>query len=116
MSDTYEADVALIHIAGGSSRATPPPGSIAQSAPRRAARGRSDDLFFLNLTLLPDQAAAPGLTAHLAQLGADSYYGTPGSITAGLRQAASIINDRLMDANEESLQRQNYKGIFSSAF
>lgn len=100
MHMTYEADVALIHIAGGSSRTTPPPGSVAQSAPRRAARGRYNDLLFLNLTLLPDRSAAPGLTTHLAHLAAQAFYQTPGSVTAGLRESLTTINDRLMDANQ----------------
>ena len=100
MPTTFEADVALIHIAGGSSRSTPPPGSVAQSAPRRSARGRSEDLLFLNLSLLPDRSAAPGLTTHLAHLGSEAYYGTPGSVTAGLREVVTTINDRIIDANQ----------------
>lgn len=99
MPAAFEADVALIHIAGGSSRSTPPPGCIAQSAPRRAARGRSEDLLFLNLALLPDRSTAPGFTTHLAQLGTEVYYGTPGSVTAGLREVVTTINDRIVDAN-----------------
>jgi hypothetical protein len=110
MPTTFEADVALIHIAGGSSRTTPPPGTIAQAAPRRAARGRSDDLFFLNLSLLPDHTVAPGLTAHLAHLGADAYYGTPGSITLGLRETATIINDHLLDANQSEMISAKLQG------
>ncbi|NIM96128.1 MAG: hypothetical protein GTO18_20715 [Anaerolineales bacterium] len=110
MTATYEADVALIHVAGGSSRTTPPPGTIAQSAPRRAARGRSDDLFFLNLSLHPDHTSAPGLTAHLAHLGADAYFGTPGSVTAGLREAAAVINDHLLDANQAQMEDSQLQG------
>jgi hypothetical protein len=110
MSTTFEADVALIHIAGGSSRTTTPPGSIAQAAPRRAARGRSDDLLFLNLSLHPDRTAAPGLTAHLSHLGADAYYGTPGSVTLGLRESAAIINDHLMDANQAEMISSKLQG------
>ncbi len=114
MSTTFEADVALIHIAGGSSRTTPPPGSIAQAAPRRAARGRSDDLLFLNLSLHPDHTVAPGLTAHLAHIGADAYYGTPGSVTLGLRETASTINQHLLDANQAEMISSKLQGrLFS---
>jgi hypothetical protein len=110
MPTTFEADVALIHIAGGSSRTTPPPGTVAQAAPRRAARGRADDLLFLNLSLLPDHTVAPGLTAHLAHLGADAYYGTPGSVTFGLRETATIINDHLLDANQAEMVSSKLQG------
>jgi hypothetical protein len=110
MPTTFEADVALIHIAGGSSRTTPPPGAIAQAAPRRAARGRADDLLFLNLSLLPDHTVAPGLTAHLAHLGADAYYGTPGSVTLGLREAAATINNHLLDANQSEMISSKLQG------
>lgn len=110
MSTTFEADVALIHIAGGSSRTTPPPGTIAQAAPRRAARGRSDDLLFLNLSLHPDRTVAPGLTAHLSHIGADAYYGSPGSVTLGLREAASVINHHLMDANQSGMVSSKLQG------
>jgi hypothetical protein len=114
MPTTFEADVALIHIAGGSSRNTPPPGSIAQAAPRRAARGRSDDLLFLNLSLHPDHTVAPGLTAHLAHLGADAYYGTPGSVTLGLRETALTINQQLLDANQAEMISSKLQGrLFS---
>jgi hypothetical protein len=110
MSATFEADVALIHIAGGSSRTTPPPGSIAQAAPRRAARGRSDDLLFLNVSLHPDHTVAPGLTAHLSNLGADAYYGTPGSVTLGLRETATVINQHLLDANQSGMVSSKLQG------
>jgi hypothetical protein len=110
MSTTFEADVALIHIAGGSSRTTPPPGTIAQAAPRRAARGRSDDLLFLNLSLHPDRTVAPGLTAHLSHLGADAYYGTPGSVTHGLRETAKVINHHLLDANQSEMMSSKLQG------
>ena len=101
MPNTLEADVALIHIAAGSGRVAAPPGTLAQSAPRKAARGRASDLLFLNLSLYPDRTSAPGLTDHLAQLAAEAYFGTPGSITAGLRAAAAIVNDHLMDVNRQ---------------
>jgi len=110
MPTPYEADVALIHIAGGSSRATPPPGTIAQAAPRRAARGRSNDLLFLNLSLHPDHTVAPGLTAHLAHLGTDAYYGAAGSVTLGLREAATIVNEHLLDANEAEMISSKLQG------
>lgn len=101
MPAQMDADVALIHIAGGEGRVTAPPGTLAQTPPRRAGRGRSDDLLFLTLALHAPRPMSPGLVDHLAQLASDTFYGTPGSVTAALRQAAEEVNDNLLDANQD---------------
>lgn len=95
MPDKLEVEVAHIHIAGGAPRVTPPPGALAEIAPRRAARGRSEDVLFINLNLTTPEPASPGLADHLARLAADAYFGTPGSVTAALREAAMEINSHL---------------------
>lgn len=95
MSLTLEADVGLLHIAGGDLRSTPPPGTLTSSAPRRSARGRADDLLFLSLKLSEQGTTATGFEQHLARLASEAFYRTPGSVTAALRQAADIINDHL---------------------
>ena len=100
MPASLEADVALIHIAAGAARVTPPPGTLAQAAPRRAARGRADDMLLLSLGLSASQALAPGLTDHLAHQAAEAFYTTTGSVTAALRSAAATINDHLHDLNQ----------------
>ncbi len=100
MPVTLDADVALIHIAGGESRVTPPPGTFAQTPPRRAGRGRGEDLLFVSLGLLSTRTIAPALIDQLAKLAADAFYGSPGSVTAALRQAAAELNDRLLDLNQ----------------
>jgi hypothetical protein len=97
---TLEADVALVHIAGGDARLTPPPGTIAQAAPRRAARGRSDDLFFVSLILQDVGADSSGLADRLAHLAVETYFATPGSVTAAMREASASINDHLLDLNQ----------------
>lgn len=100
MAKPIEADVALLHIAGGGSRITPPPGTLAQTAPRRSARGRGDDMLFLCFSLHGATASTPGLIDHLSRLGSDAYFGTPGSVTSALREAAEMINDHLTDLNQ----------------
>lgn len=98
MSPNLEADVGLIHIAGGGLRSTPPPGTLARSAPRRVGRGRAEDLLFLTVSI--DEAKTPaGLRQHLAQLASEAFYRTPGSVTAAMREAAALVNDRLNDLN-----------------
>lgn len=98
MSQNLEADVGLIHFAGGGLRSTPPPGTLARSAPRRIGRGRAEDLLFLTLSLSSKEAPA-GFQQHLAQAAAEAFFKTPGSVTAAMREAAALINDRLNDLN-----------------
>ncbi|TFH35982.1 MAG: hypothetical protein E4G99_06050, partial [Anaerolineales bacterium] len=100
MSETYEADVALMHLAGGAARFTPPPGTLAMTAPRRSARGRSDDYLLLTLRLRSPRPVTPGHLDHLAKLAGEAFYGTPGTVTSALREAAAIVNDRLIDSNQ----------------
>ncbi len=101
MPPTLDADVALIHIARSESRLTAPPGTLAQSPPRRAARGRSEDLLFLSVNAHAVRPLPTGLLDQLARLGTDAYYGTPGSVTAALRQVAAEVNDHLADLNAQ---------------
>jgi len=110
MVHTLEADVALIHIAGGGARITPPPGTLAQTAPRRAARGRRSEMLFVNLCLVPQQATPPGLLDHLARLVTQAYYGTPGSVTYALREAAAAFNDHVVDTNKGEDEDMHLQG------
>lgn len=97
MPEKLEVEVAHIHIAGGAARVTPPPGALAEVAPRRAARGRADDVIFISLGLTMPEPASPGLADHLARKASDAYFGTPGSVTAALREAAMEVNAHLKD-------------------
>ena len=110
MVHTLEADVALIHVAGGGARITPPPGTLAQTAPRRAARGRRSEMLFVNLCLVPQQATPPGLLDHLARLVTQAYYGTPGSVTYALREAAAAFNDHVVDTNKGEDEDMHLQG------
>lgn len=55
----------------------------------------------MSLDLIPNRAAPPGLIAHLAHTSADAYYGTAGSVTLGMREAANTINDHLIAYNQD---------------
>jgi hypothetical protein len=115
MSQNYEADVALMHIAGGAARITPPPGTLAQTAPRRSARGRSDDFLLLTLRLRSPRPVTPGHLDHLAKLSADAFYGAPGTVTSALREGAAIVNDRLIDSNQSDNEPTNLQGSLLTA-
>jgi len=115
MTQPFEADIALIHIAGGAARLTSPPGTLALSAPRRTARGRGDDFLLLNLSLQSSRPISPGYLDHVVRMAADAYYGTPGSVTSALREAAALVNDQLVDANQDEAEPTNYQGNLMSA-
>lgn len=110
MPQHFEADVLLLHIAAGAARSTPPPGSLAQTAPRRAARGRGDDLTFITLDLRSASTVSPGHTDQLARLAVEAFYGTPGSVTAALREAAVAVNDRLLSGNQSLDSTEQVEG------
>jgi hypothetical protein len=97
----FEADVLQIHVAAGEGRVSPPPGVLAQGAPRRSARGRSEDLLFLCLNLEPARAIGTARLDQIARLAAQAYFGTSGSVTAALRAAAGAANDHVMDSRGE---------------
>ncbi|MGH2621553.1 MAG: hypothetical protein ACRDHG_13455 [Anaerolineales bacterium] len=97
MAETFQADVGLMHVLGGQSRQAPPPGTLALGAPRRAARGRVHDFLFLNLKLEGAPATEGGQLDRLAQETARLFFGTPGSVTAALRQAINQLNQELLD-------------------
>jgi len=104
MMHSLEADVALLHIAGKAARITPPPGTLAQAAPRRSARGRGDDLFFVTIGSRGADAVPQNLLDNLSASASDAYYGTPGSVTSALREAAASMNDRILDLNQSTYQ------------
>ncbi|HSB89973.1 MAG TPA: PP2C family serine/threonine-protein phosphatase, partial [Anaerolineales bacterium] len=115
MAERLEADVALIHIAGGDSRVTPPPGTVAQTAPRRAARGRAEDMLFLTVSVQTVRSIPAGLLDHLARLASEAYFGTPGTVTAALREAASAVNDHLLSANQGQAESMQFEGRLLAA-
>jgi hypothetical protein len=115
MAAPLEADVALIHVAGGDARVSPPPGTLAQTPPRRAARGRGDDMLFLTLATTSGQPGGSGPLDTLARQAAQTYYGTPGTVTAALREAAAEVNQRLLSANQRADGSTHIEGRLMAA-
>ena len=110
MPPSLEADVALIHIAGGDARVSAPPGTLAQTPPRRAARGRGDDMLFVTLATSSGQPGAPSPLDSLARQAAQTFFGTPGTITAALREAATDVNQRLLQENQREAASSHLEG------
>ena len=115
MSLEFEADVLQIHVAGGEGRVSPAPGVLAQGAPRRAARGRSDDLLFLSLNLEPARAIGPARLEQIAKLAVQAYFGTAGSVTAALRAASTAANDHLLDSARQEAGQGPLRGSLVAA-
>jgi len=114
MTAALEADVALIHIAGGGARVSPPPGTLAQTPPRRPARGRGDEMLFLTVgtsTPILAQGSLDPIVHHAAQ----AYFGTPGTITSALREAADEVNQRLLAVNQKEAAEAHVVGRFMAA-
>ena len=68
MNKPIKANVSLLHVAGGEGRNSPPPGTLALSPPRKAARGRSHDFLIVSLKL--QGTAGEGRASRLAQVAA----------------------------------------------
>ena len=100
MPDPVKANISLLHVAGGEGRNTPPPGTLALSPPRKVARGRNHDFLFVSINVLAN--AGEGRASRLAQVAAQAFYGTPGSVTAALRQATMVVNQELVDGKLEA--------------
>lgn len=96
MPITLEADVATLHFAAGDVRSSPPPGTLAQTAPRRCARGRAEDVLLLTVHVETAEPGSASMLDHIAKRGAMAFYRTPGSVTAAMRDAAQVINAELL--------------------
>jgi hypothetical protein len=75
------------------------PGLLAQAPPPRAARGRDRDHLFVHLTLSGPAEETAVLAQDLLDAISQRFYGTPGSVTAALRQAIVETNDLLLRRN-----------------
>jgi hypothetical protein len=73
--------------------------SGAFTAPRRATRGRQGDTLFI----LADASGQTPLISEVIERIQQTYWHTPGSVTAGLRAAIEAGNDWLVDSNRSAL-------------
>ncbi len=115
MSTDFEADVLPIHIAGGEGRVSPPPGVLAEGAPRRAARGRGSDLLFLILSLRSDPPVSAARVEQLARLANQAFFSSAGSVTAALRASASTVNEHLLNGDRGSRELGTTQGSLIAA-
>ena len=101
----YEALVGHLYIVGGRSISAAPPGTLVEVAPKRAARGREADTFFV-MVLPAGQTVAPAaFYEQMCQVSAERYFGSSGSVTAGLRTILNSLNDDLFAHNNAESAR-----------
>jgi hypothetical protein len=78
------------------------------TAPRRAARGREDDMLYVLIDLLGDVSSADLHT--VMQQATRAYWSTQGSVTAALRAALTTANQWLMEHNTHASLPQRLTG------
>src|SRR5262245_32202973 len=88
----------FLNVAGGRPSPDEPHGFSLMPAPRKAARGRERDALILCLGLR-GRDAPPERGDALLDLAANTFFGSPGSVTAALRLAVTAVNQKMLDDN-----------------
>ena len=94
----YESLVGHLFIVNGRTLSAAPPGALVEVAPKNAARNRAADTFYV-LVLPSGEPTSAVFYEQLAELAAERYFESSGSVTAGLRAVYDAINRNLMDHN-----------------
>jgi len=96
MSAELQVFAGHVLVVGGRAVRVAPPGALAETAPKRAARAREGDTFLVLVTPAGETHAQAAFFTELAELGADTYFGSSGAITSGLREALTAIHQHLI--------------------
>ncbi len=98
MTESYDLNLVGLHRSAGRDLPGLPGVHVAQP-PRRVARGRKQDGFigYLHVASGPTLSREQSLT--LLQSLERTFYGTPGSATAALRELAEGLNETLLNRN-----------------
>jgi hypothetical protein len=99
MAFDFESLVGHLYIVGGRSISAPPPGALVEVAPRKAARGRETDTFFVLVYPSGQEIAPAAFYEQMATLAAERYFSASGSITAALRSVFGSLNSDLHEHN-----------------
>jgi hypothetical protein len=98
-------------VVGGRAVSMAPPGALAELAPKRALRAREGDAFFILVTPAEGTRAPSALYEELARLGADTYFGSSGGVTSGLREALGAIHRHLGGLPGEPGERKRVNAL-----
>lgn len=102
MAFEYEALVGHLNIVGGRAVSATPPGAVVEVAPAKAARGRETDTYFTLVLPSGPHIAPASFYENMAQLSADKYFESAGSVTAALREVLTYLNQNLTEHNRQS--------------
>jgi hypothetical protein len=112
MAFELEALVGHLYIQGGRVIKTTPPGALSEVAPKKAARGREQDTFFV--LVLPSGTNAPiSFYEQMAMMSAERYFATSGSVTSALRDVFNSLNNNLFEHNASG--RKHYEASMACA-
>src|SRR5436190_10653676 len=95
----YEALVGYLYVVGGRSISAPPPGTLVEIASKKAVRGRELDTFFTLVIPSGDTVAPATFYEEMARTGADQYFNSMGSVTAGIKTVFTHLNTNLYEHN-----------------
>lgn len=101
----YEALVGHLYVVGGRAISMTPPGTLVEVAPKKAARGREADTFFALILPSGEQIAPAAFYEQMCRVGAERYFGSSGSVTAGLRSVFNSLNEDLYEHNLTNTKR-----------
>jgi hypothetical protein len=96
MSLPLDSLVGEVQLVGGVRQSNTPATGVF-TAPRRAARGREDDMLYVLIDLLGNVSSADLHTVR--EQATRAYWSSQGSVTAALRAALTAANQWLMDYN-----------------
>jgi hypothetical protein len=96
MSVPLDSLVGEVHLIEGARQSSTPATGVF-TAPRRAARGRMDDMLYVLIDLVGDVSSAD-LHDVMEPL-THAYWSMPGSVTSALRAALNAAGTHLMDRN-----------------
>ena len=99
MSVPLDSLVGEVHLIEGVRQSTTPATGVF-TAPRRAARGREDDMLYVLIDLLGDVASSDLYT--ITDQLTHAYWAMPGSVTSALRAALNAAGGWLLDHNGQA--------------
>ena len=96
----YEALVGYLYVVGGRSISAPPPGTLVEIAPKKAARARELDTFFTLVIPSGETVAPAAFYEEMARTGSEQYFNSTGSVTAGIKTVFTQLNTNLYEHNQ----------------
>lgn len=111
MATELEAFAGHLLVVSGRAVSMPPPGALAEAAPKKASRAREGDRFFILMTPAHSTHAPAAFYEDMARLAAGAYFGSGGGVTGGLREALIAVNERVRAFEAQTGQPQRLNAV-----